>query len=306
MNFDLNSHTIHLVLSGSRAYGINTETSDWDYRGVGIAPLEYYFSYSTRWEQSVDSGTKSLYKQFPGEVVVEADMQIMELAKFCHLAAQCNPSVIEILFTDPKFYVRDPHPVMQKIIDNRDLFLSKQAKARFMGYALQQLQKIKRHKRWLDASVPTMPNREDFGLPPYKLISTDQFGAAESLIKKEINEFVVDQTHLPEDVKIELGHQMSKMMKAIWSALHTEEYPIGKGKRFERTDDALMENAARDQGFNENFIEILRRERQYRAAKQEYDHYQTWVKERNPARAELEKKYGFDCKFAVHLSLIHI
>ena len=39
----------------------------------------------------------------------------------------------------------------------------------------------------------------------------------------------------------------------------------------------------------------------YDVDKKHYDQYQTWVKNRNPKRSELEKKYGMDTKHASHL-----
>ena len=94
---------------------------------------------------------------------------------------------------------------------------------------------------------------------------------------------------------------MGKAVRAVWSALHTDPYPIGLGQVFESTEDALYWGAARDQNFSENFLVVLAKEKQYRAAKREYDQYQTWLRERNPTRAEMEKKFGFDCKHAMHL-----
>jgi hypothetical protein len=42
-------------------------------------------------------------------------------------------------------------------------------------------------------------------------------------------------------------------------------------------------------------------ERAYRAAQRHWDNYQKWKRERNPARAELEAKFGYDTKHAMHL-----
>lgn len=303
MNFKLADRTIFLVLSGSRSYGFSGPNSDWDYRGIAIPPLDTYVGLTPKFEQVVDSDkNKHVWKHYPnGLVQPDADMQVMELTKFARLALQCNPSVIEILFSDPDAIVAK-HPIMDKLLAKKDLFLSKQAKARFCGYALSQLNRIKRHKRWLDNPPETQPKRSDFGLPEYKLLSLDQLGAADALIKKEVDAFMVDQTDLPEHTKIELSNGLGRMMRAVWSAMHPEQaYPVGEDQKFSSTEDALFEAVARDQQFSENFIEVLKKEKQYRNVKQEWDSYQHWLKERNPARAEIEKKYGYDCKHAAHL-----
>jgi uncharacterized protein len=43
------------------------------------------------------------------------------------------------------------------------------------------------------------------------------------------------------------------------------------------------------------------REMGYKAARENYNHYLQWDKERNPARKSLEMKYGYDTKDAMHL-----
>ncbi len=43
------------------------------------------------------------------------------------------------------------------------------------------------------------------------------------------------------------------------------------------------------------------RERAYRAALKHWNNYQVWRRNRNPARAELEEKHGYDTKHAMHL-----
>lgn len=52
---------------------------------------------------------------------------------------------------------------------------------------------------------------------------------------------------------------------------------------------------------NINVLEVLRKERKYFLAKKEWDQYQNWKKNRNPKRAELEEKFGYDSKHAYHL-----
>ena len=314
MNFDLHSRTIYLCLSGSHAYGMATPSSDYDYRGIAIPPIANYIGLLERFEQAVDGDKgKHVYLNYPVGLLKDdprvegagdsyaPDMQVMELTKFVRLALNNNPSVMETLFTDDSEIVICK-PVMEELLRNRDKLLSKQAKARFCGYAVSQLNRIKRHKRWLDNPPTHKPTREEFGLPDQSLLSQDQFGAANALIQRELDEFMVDQTHLPEDVKIELGAALGRSMRAIWSALHTDvPYPVGEGQKFETTEDALYWGAAKDQGFSENFLEALTREKQYRTAKREWDQYQTWLRQRNEARAELEKKFGFDTKHASHL-----
>jgi hypothetical protein len=66
-------------------------------------------------------------------------------------------------------------------------------------------------------------------------------------------------------------------------------------------NEELWPGAARTLGLSDNFIELLAREKRYTAAKRDWSAYETWKRERNPARAALEAKHGFDAKHAMHL-----
>ena len=59
--------------------------------------------------------------------------------------------------------------------------------------------------------------------------------------------------------------------------------------------------AANKLGFSDNFMEHLKKERAYRSAMAEWKQYTEWVNNRNKDRSELELKYGYDTKHAMHL-----
>ena len=50
-----------------------------------------------------------------------------------------------------------------------------------------------------------------------------------------------------------------------------------------------------------NFFEILARERRYKSSLKNWQSYQQWLRGRNPTRAELEARFGYDTKHAMHL-----
>ncbi len=56
-----------------------------------------------------------------------------------------------------------------------------------------------------------------------------------------------------------------------------------------------------DDMLSPNFLAILDRERQYRAARREWTQFHAWKRDRNPARAQLEAQFGYDTKHAQHL-----
>lgn len=128
-------YLIFKCLAGSHAYGTSLPTSDRDERGVFIAPPDF-----------VLSCVKSIGQ---GQVEHETeDDVVFELRKFMNLAAQCNPNIIELLFTDDEnvLFIDWPFNLLR---DNRHLFLSKKAKFTFSGYAMSQMKRIKGHHKWI-------------------------------------------------------------------------------------------------------------------------------------------------------------
>ncbi len=120
--------TIFLTEHGSQCYGLSLPTSDTDYKGVAIAPLKYHFGYLEKFEQA----------EFRAP---NPDMAIYDLRKFFKLAADCNPSIIEVLYTD-----RSNHMITTELgatlLACRWQFISKKAKHTFSGYAISQLKKL--------------------------------------------------------------------------------------------------------------------------------------------------------------------
>ena len=112
---------------GSHAYGTNTAASDLDIRGVFLAPQKWHVG----------------LHGVPEEVAIDKqDIKYYELKKFVRLASECNPSIVELLFM-PEFCVKKVTPVYQKLINNRDAFMSRQAFRTFSGYAYSQIGKAK-------------------------------------------------------------------------------------------------------------------------------------------------------------------
>ena len=263
--------TVLLVRHGSHAYGTNTPASDEDFKGVAIPPKRYFLGTMHRFEQAELKAP-------------DPDAVIYDIRKFFNLAADCNPNIIEVLHTSPEdqFIVDD---IGQEILDNKDLFLSKKIKHTFLGYSVSQLNRIKTHKRWLLNPPTHQPTREEFGLPEMTLIPADQLMAAQAEIQKELDRFQFDfMEGLQESQKIEIRNIMAEMLAEL-----------------KITADQHWMSAARKIGLSDNFIEIMQHERQYTSAKREFDQYQNWKKTRNPARAALEEKYGYDTKHAYHL-----
>ncbi len=252
--------------SGSRAYGTNREDSDFDYRGVFIAPLVKSFDLfqsnfigSGTIGQRIDSAIKSIDN---GEYIsarehlviakdpenedlsisvgtvhkVGVDEELQELRKFFKLAAESNPNIIEFLYVDRLITLETD--VWKKIRSNRELFLSKRSQFTFSGYAISQLKRIEGHRGYLLNPPSHKPTREEFGLP--------------------------NETTIPLENRRGILSVPDKYVK-------------------------------------EEVRENIRKEKAYDEALKKYKSYKDWESKRNPLRKELEHKWGFDCKHAMHL-----
>ena len=271
----LRERTIYLTQHGSRCYGTSTPASDLDVRGIAIAPKEYYLGMTNNFEQATSK---------------EPDLVIFELRKFLKLASECNPNALEIIFTDNQdhFYVSR---IGKLLLDNRDLFLSKRVKFTFQGYANAQMKRILTHRRWLLNPIDHQPTRVEFGLPERTVIPSDQIMAANAAIKKRIDEWN--------------WHEMENLTPAFRQEIQDEFYrrlTEITNWSIEDIEGKVWNSAVNSLGFSSNFIEFLDKERLYTNRLRDWQHYQDWKKNRNPARAEMEAKWGFDLKHAMHLT----
>jgi predicted nucleotidyltransferase len=259
-------HIIYETLHGSHAYGLNTPESDNDYKGVAIPPKEYFTGYLNRFEQ--------LEQREPDDRV------IYDIRKFFKLAANCNPNIIEVLFCDDSEVVTITKEG-EELRACRDYFLSKKARYTFLGYAFAQLKRIKSHRAWLLNPPKGKPERTHFGLPERNLISSDQMGAFISLTA-DLIKGTIEEAKLSAETRAELQKMnphalLNDMTDVQWKGIQ------------ELT------------GVSDNMIEAAMREKRYRAALQHWESYLNWKKTRNPKRAVLEAKCGFDGKHASHL-----
>jgi uncharacterized protein len=270
----LPERTIYVTRHGSHSYGTNIEGSDLDIRGVCIAPKEYYHGFVNTFHQAVQT---------------EPDLTIFELRKFLDLACNVNPNVIELLYTDPSDHLVVSR-TWERLVEVRDSFLSKRAKHTFSGYALSQLKRINTHYRWLKNPPPEAPTRAEFNLPERTVIPADQLEAARSQIQKRLDEWTWhDLEGVEEGVRQAIKDEFSRRLAEItmWSE--------------EQTDEKIWRAATSSLGYDTNFIELLDKERRYYSRHREWEQFTNWKKTRNPKRAELEEKFGYDTKHALHL-----
>lgn len=84
-----------------------------------------------------------------------------------------------------------------------------------------------------------------------------------------------------------------------------KNYGLGETTKMSKSELGALESLIDKSGdtveISDNILEVFIRERQYQSAKNHWNQYQDWMRERNPIRAELEKNFGFDVKHGCHL-----
>lgn len=123
-NIKQNNLILFESISGSRSFGLATENSDTDIRGVYFLPKEDFFGLNYIPQISNETNDISYY----------------EIGRFVELLQKNNPNILEIL-ASPEDCIQHKNPLMD-LLKPED-FLSKLCKDTFAGYAISQIKKAK-------------------------------------------------------------------------------------------------------------------------------------------------------------------
>lgn len=122
-------HTIYACVMGSRAFGLATEGSDTDRRGVFLAPTALFWR----------------FEKPPTHVEGPAEEQFSwELERFCELALRANPNILECLHSP---LVEHADATGRELLSLREAFLSRKVHETFTRYAHGQRRKLEAHVR---------------------------------------------------------------------------------------------------------------------------------------------------------------
>lgn len=121
----LGKNIVYLTLAGSISYGTNNAESDLDIRGVAVESINSLLT-DRAFEQIEDDKT---------------DTVIYGLRKFFRLCAENNPNILDLLGTKPE-HILYMSEAGKKVRDNAEIFLSKLAYKKFVGYATAQLRRL--------------------------------------------------------------------------------------------------------------------------------------------------------------------
>jgi len=275
-------NTILLAKVGSHAYGTNTPQSDIDIKGVCIAPLEYYLGFKEF--QQKDGGWVDTNDPPSGKFpILEGikDCCIYDLKKFLQLAANNNPTLLEMLWLNEYEYLT---PIGEELIAYKSHFLSTKIKHTYSGYSYAQLRKVETHRKWLLNPPTKKPEASDFGIDEgHKPLTKEQMGAFLEFLYMLVRD------------SIEFMEPAEALRKLL-----LEDIDFKGLIRQKPLPERVLPIAQEFTRSTNDFIRLLQCSQSYRKAMDEWKSYQEWKEKRNPERAKLEAKCGYDSKHMMH------
>jgi hypothetical protein len=252
-------------ISGSKAYGLDTDTSDTDIRGVFVLPQDDYYGLQHVTQISNERN----------------DVVYYELGRFVELLAKNNPNMLEMLCM-PDDCVLFHHPLFNRFTP--ELFLSRLCQATFAGYALTQVKKAKGlNKKIVNPVEPQRKSVLDFcyvvqgqgSVPLLHFLKTKGLRQEDCGLAKI--------PHMPE--LFGLFHQPGQAFRGV---MHSEN-----------ANDISLSSIPQDldpvavMSFNKNG---------YSTYCKEYKEYWEWVEKRNDARYQNTLSHGknYDAKNLMH------
>ena len=313
-----NNKLAYKFIRGSVLYNTNIDTSDTDYGGVYILPNEKLLGLPHFYQDQVSDE--------------KHDTTYYEFNRWVELLMKANPNALESLFAPKDKVIGDVHPAVQLIIDNRDMFLTKECFKSLSGYAYAQIQKcrglnkkcvqpVMEKKDVLDfcytfkgqGSQSMKDFLEEYGLdqkycglvniPNMKDVYGVYYDYAAFLYFEENIDSGLRKSIIRNFV-IEYGEEWFE--ENIQKRINNKEFfgysgivhPEGKSNEVRLSSIPKGEMPICFMTYNQNGYESYCRK---------YKEYQEWVEKRNPARYESNLKSNYDVKNVAHcVRLLHM
>lgn len=261
-------------VAGSTCYNLNTPLSDVDLRGIYVHPKDDYFTLNEPVMQVSDEKSDILY---------------YELKKFIKLASGCNPNIIELLYIDDE-HINIKTPLMDKIIENRDMFISKKCYYTFSAYAHAQIKKCKGQNKWINNPQPKeRPDPRDYlyGIDKSKFNYTNY-----------VVEGIENFPFRPANMKSTMNMKVARVEHGFncYRAYYAPSEDFFKGGKI------ICKSITKDEERN-NFVGlIIFNEVQYEQDVRNWKNYWDWMDKRNEARWVSQEKgdIDYDAKNVMH------
>lgn len=145
------ANVLYETIMGSYAFGVATDTSDFDTVGFCVPPKDMVFPHLAGHIDGFGRQKQKFVCYQKHHVMVtdelggkgrEYDLNVYNIVHYFHLCMENNPNMIASLFT-PQDCVLHSTTVANMVRDKRKLFLHKGCWHRFKGYAYNQLHKMR-------------------------------------------------------------------------------------------------------------------------------------------------------------------
>jgi hypothetical protein len=266
-----------IVIRGSQAYGTNLPTSDTDYSGIYIQSAEDILGF--RYKEQINDDKN--------------DTVFYEIRRFLDLLSSNNPTVLELLNT-PEDCILFKHPLMDKILQNRDKFITKTCGKSFAGYAIQQIKKARgqdKKQNWEKDKI-TRKTPLDFC---YIHLGEKSIPLKDYLKDNKLDQKFCGLSNVPhsKDTYALFYDRMSEYrfseMRPKWerflSNLFNKVKPLGfKGITFEDSNQVRLSSIPINTPKNYFIGHVSYNKDGYSQHCKDYKSYQTWLQERNEQR----------------------
>lgn len=255
------------AISGSKSFGLATENSDTDIKGIFYLPKDLF--YGLEYIPQVSNETN--------------DIVYYEIGRFTELLLKNNPNILEILAT-PEDCILYKNPIMNKF--RQEDFLSKLCKDTFGGYASTQIQKA----RGLNKKIVNPVEKERKGILDFCVILEDSnsIPAKDWLKEKSLLQESCGLIKMPNSKGVfalfydEFG---DKKYSGIYKNEDSNEVSLSSVPKNEKPEAYLF--------FNQDA---------YSTYCKSYKEYWDWVEKRNEDRYNTNQKHGknYDSKNMMH------
>ncbi len=253
-------------ISGSKAYGLETPTSDTDIKGVFLLPKKDYYGWN--YVPQVSNETN--------------DIVFYEFGRFMELLSVNNPNILELLNT-PESAIIYKHPFLEEI--KPEMVLSKLCGKTFGNFALSQIKKAKGLKKKIVNPVA----KERKSVLSFCYVNYEQ-GAVPLLKYLETKGWQQENCGL-----VNIPH-----MKDVFGLYYVENAGFNGIIKSADSNEVCLSSIPK--GIKQEAL-LYFNKNGYSTYCKEYREYWDWVEKRNEARYENTKSHGknYDSKNMMHV-----
>lgn len=261
-----NGWLVFEAITGSKAYGLDTATSDTDIRGVFILPQHDFYGLEYTAQVSNESN----------------DIVYYELRRYVELLAKNNPNILELLNT-PAHCLLYKHELMNNL--KPELFLSKLCETTFANYAYTQIKKA----YGLEKKIVNPVDAEKKSVLDFCFV----YRGKEAVL---LPKFLQEQGMLQQ----QMGLSAISHLRDCYNLYYTKHLSYNGIMRKEESNDVSLSSIPA----GEQPIGMLYFNKDgYSTYCKKYKEYWEWVEKRNEARYNTTMAHGkhYDSKNMMHV-----